>query len=393
MKKIIATIVAASLMLVLLAGCGDSGSPGGGMPVVRIGVFQPASGANGAGGRQETLGTQFAHHQQPTVTIGGVEHQVELVIVDNQSSTAHSPTAAQSLVASDVALVLGTYGSAAAMAASDIFRDAGLTAIGVSCTNPGVTRDNDHYFRICFLDPFQGQILASLARANFNAEIAYVLALQGDDYSVGLSNYFMEAFEAKGGKFIYETFPEGTSDFSTYIASAKASGAGVFFSPTSTEAAGLIIDQAATQDLGRPILAGDTWDSNVVTGAAHSRNVQIFITTFYQEGGAPQFDSGIKEWISADSTNLQNNGGNDRVAAVTAMGYDAYFVALDILQRAGSITDQAAIRAATVATSFSGPAAGLIEFDEIGDAVRNTAFVKVINTETGEWDFYAQQGL
>ncbi|MCL2703554.1 MAG: ABC transporter substrate-binding protein [Defluviitaleaceae bacterium] len=394
MKRIIPTVLSVLLAVCLFAGCAETGGTAGSdLPVLRVGVFQPATGPNGAGGRQETLGTQFAHYQQPTVVVGGVEYQVELVIVDNQTTPATSPAAAQNLVAQDVAIVLGTYGSAAAMAASDIFRDAGLTAIGASCTNPGVTRGNDHYFRICFLDPFQGQILASLAKNHFEAQTAYVLALQGDDYSVGLANFFMESFTAYGGEVIYETFPAGTSDFSTYVLNAKASNADIWFSPTSTEAAALIIDAAGAQDIGMPILAGDTWDSNVVTGAAQGKDVRIYVTTFYQEGGAPEFDSGIQAWMNANPIHLANNGGNDRVAGVTAMGYDVYFVGLDILQRAGSVTDQAAIRAATWATSFMGPVTGLIEFDENGDAARDTAFVKVVNTETGEWEFFARQGL
>ena len=389
MRKSISAILVIMLALALLAGCAG----GSDSPTVRIGVFQPATGDNGAGGRQETLGTVFAHSEKPTVTVGGVEYQVELIIVDNQSTAATAPAAAQNLVAQDVAIVIGTYGSGAAMAASDTFRDAGLTAMGVTCTNPGVTLGNDHYFRICFLDPFQGQILAGLAKDHFGAGNAYVLALQGDDYSTGLANFFMESFEAKGGSVTYETFPAGTSDYSTYILNAKASGADVFFSPTSTEAASLIIDAATAQDLGIPILAGDTWDSNVVSGAAHGKDVQIYVTTFYQEGGSPQFDSGVKAFMNSNPVQLQNNGGNDSVAGVTAMGYDAYFVILDILERAGSVTDQDAIRAATVATSFTGPVTGLIQFDSNGDAIRDTAFVKNVNTATGEWEFFRQQSL
>jgi len=397
MKKIISITLVLLLSAGLLAACGAPAAPGGGaatgsdMPVVRIGVFQPATGANGAGGRQETLGTLFAHYEQPTVVIGGVEHEVVLEIVDNQSSTAHGPAAAQELVARGVHIVMGSYGSAVSMASSDVFRDAGLTAIGVSCTNPGVTRGNDHYFRICFLDPFQGQILASLARYTLNAEHAYVLALLGDDYSMGLSNYFIEAFGRDNVTF--ETYPEGTSDFSAFMANARAVGAGVIFAPGSTEAAALIIDAAHIQNVGIPLLAGDTWDSNVVLGAAHGRNVEVYVTTFYQEGGAPAFDNGFKAWLNTYSVHMQNNGGNDAIAGVTAMGFDAYHVVLDILQRAGDINDQEAIRAAAWDTYFEGPVAGLVTFDETGDAARDTAFVKRVNTETGEWEFYAQQSL
>ena len=384
MKKVLALIISVLLLAAVAAGCGKSEEN-----VVRIGVFQPASGDNGEGGKQETLGIQFANKETPTVTIGGVVYTVKLEIVDNQSSNDKAPSAAQELVSKGVSLVLGSYGSSVSMAASDVFKDAGLAAIGVTCTNPGVTLGNSHYFRICFLDPFQGTVLANFAKDEFGARKAYVLAKQGDDYSVGLANYFIEAFGKDNC--IYETFPDGTSDYTTYINNAKANDVGVFVSPTSTEAAALIIDQADTQGLGVPILAGDTWESNVILNAAKGTSIKVYVTTFYQEGGAPEFDSNIKAWINSDSNAKSNNGGDDKIAAVTAMGYDAYHVALEILKMAGS-TDKAEVLRVTPDLSFTG-VTGPIAFDKNGDAKRDTAFVKATDNVTGEWVFIAQQGI
>ena len=141
-----------------------------------------------------------------------------------------------------------------------------------------------------------------------------------------------------------------------------------------------------------PILASDTWDSNVITEAAKGKNVEIYVTTFYQEGGAPEFDEGIKAWINSDPTNLANNNGNDQVAAVSAMGYDAYYVALEALKAAGS-TDPAAVMAVLPDVTYTG-VTGEIAFDDVnGDAIRNTAFIKACNTETASWDFVAEQGV
>ena len=385
MKKVLIVIMSVLFLIPMVASCGG----GSGGNVVKIGVFEPASGDNGAGGKQETLGVQYANQETPNVRIGDKDYKVELVIVDNQSSNAAAPSAAQTLVSGGVSLVLGSYGSAVSMAASDVFKDAGLAAIGITCTNPQVTLGNNHYFRICFLDPFQGTVLANFAKDEFGAKKAYVLAKLGDDYSVGLANYFMKAFGEENC--ISETFPEGTSDYSSYIASAKANGVGVFFSPTSTEAAALIIDQANTQGLGVPILAGDTWDSNVILNAAKGTSVDVYVTTFYQEGGAAEFDTGIKAWINSNSTAKANNGGDDKVAAVTAMGYDAYYVALEVLKSAGS-TEKAAVLATVPKLSYTG-ITGPIAFDQNGDAKRDTAFVKYCVPATGEWVFIAQQGI
>ena len=399
MKKRFALLLAVAMVLSLAACGGNSGngsssdgSTNGGSDggkVVKIGVFEPQSGDNGAGGKQEILGKQYANQETPTVEIGGETYTVELVYADNQSSNDKAPSAAQTLVSGGVSIVLGSYGSGVSIAASDTFGDAGVPAMGVTCTNPQVTAGNSHYFRICFLDPFQGTVLANFAKDEFGATKAYCLAKQGDDYSVGLCNYFQEAFGKENC--VYETFPEGTSDYSSYVTNAKNSGAQVFFAPVSTEAAALIIDQAATQSLGLPILAGDTWDSNVITAAAQGKDVDINVTTFYQEGGNPTFDEGVKAWINSDSTALANNNGNDMIAAVTAMGYDAYYVALEALKKAGA-TDPNSVLLALPSVEYDG-VSGHIAFDEVGDAIRDVAYVKHCNTATGAWEFVTQQGV
>ena len=392
MKKFLALILALVMVLGLVA-CGekapaDDGAADG-EKIVKIGVFEPQSGDNGAGGKQEILGMQYANVETPTVEIGGETYKVELVYADNASSNDKAASAAQTLISSGVSLVLGSYGSGVSIAAGDTFAAAGVPAIGVTCTNPQVTAGCDVYFRICFLDPFQGTVLANYAKDALGATKAYCLAKQGDDYSGGLCNYFIEAFGEENC--VYEVFPEGTSDYSTYVTNAQTQGCDVFFSPVSTEAAAQIIAKADTQALGMPILAGDTWDSNVILDAAKGTAVEVAVTTFYQEGADAEFDAAIKAWINSDATALANNGGNDELAAVTVMGYDAYYVALEALKAAGS-TNPADVLAVLPSLSYTG-VTGEISFNEIGDANRDTAFVKACNTETGKWDFVAQQGI
>ena len=403
MKKLISLSLVLTLLLALTACGGASTAPAPGSSaapapaanVVKIGVYEPASGDNGAGGKQETLGIQYANSLVNTVDIGGQEYKVELVIVDNESSNDKGPSAAASLVSAGVSVALGSYGSGVSIAASDVFANANIPVIGITCTNPQVTEGNTHYFRICFLDPFQGTVLANFAVDNFQGKTAYALAKLGDDYSVGLCYYFQQAFEALGGKVVYETFPEGNSDFTPYITNAKNAGADVFFAPVSTEAAALIIEQANAQSLGMPIMAGDTWDSNVILNAAKGTKSDIYVTTFFDEGttepkGA-EFVKGIKEWLKANPTSLANNGGDDTIAAVSAMGFDAYFTALEAIKAAGT-TDPKAVNEALWKVSYTG-VSGAIAFDDIGDAIRDAAFVKKVNTETGKWEFVAVQGI
>ena len=396
MKKFFAMLLALSMALGMTA-CGgsssnsdsdssQSGDAASGDKVVRIGVFEPATGDSGAGGKQEMLGMQYANHITPTVDIGGETYQVELVYADNGSDSAKAPTAASELVSKDVSLVLGTYGSSSAIAGGPIFGEAGLAAIGVTCTNPNVTAGNDYYFRICFLDPFQGTVLANFAQDKFSAKKAYCLGELGNDYDQGLVKYFTDAFD---GEVITDAFPTNTSDFSTYLAKAKDQGAEVIFCPVSIAYATQIIKLAASMGLDIPILGSDTLDSNKVLEAAAGSDVQLYVSTFYQEGGSPEFDDGIKAWLNEDSTAMTNNGGNDTIAAVTAMGYDAYYVALEALKAAGS-TDAGAVRAALPGVTYTG-VTGVIAFDDIGDAIRDTAYIKVADTANSAWALETMQ--
>ena len=394
MKKLLAIVLTLALALTMLAGCGgspaasasgsgDAASPaasGDGGNVIKIGVFEPSTGDSGAGGKQEMLGMQYANIETPSVEIGGTTYDVQLVYADNGSDPAKAPTAAAELVSQNVALVLGSYGSGVSIAGGPVFGEAGLSAIGISCTNPGVTAGNDYYFRICFLDPFQGTVLANFAKEKFSAQKAYLLGELGNEYDQGLISYFEQAF---GGEVVKDSFPTNTSDFTTYLNKAVAEGADVIFCPVSIAYSTQIVKLAADMDLEIPILGSDTLDSNMVLEAAAGSNVQLYVSTFYQEGGSPEFDEGIKAWINSDSTALTNNGGNDTIAAVTAMGYDAYYVALEALKAAGS-PDPAAVKAALPGVTYTG-VSGAIAFDDQGDAIRDTAYIKTADTANNVW--------
>ena len=154
MKKFLAFFMAA-LMIFALAACtpagpADDNNPTGGQTdnqtdvtpstdgakVVKIGIFEPASGDNGAGGKQEVLGVEYANSLAPTVEIGGETYNVELVEVDNQSSTDKAVTAAQELVSKKVSIVLGSYGSGVSIAAAPTFQSASIPALAAPAPTP-----------------------------------------------------------------------------------------------------------------------------------------------------------------------------------------------------------------------------------------------------------------
>jgi len=385
MKKMIALILAVMMIVPAFALAED---------VIKIGVFEPSTGDNGAGGKQEILGIEYAQSLKPTVTVGGTEYTVELVTVDNQSLTDKAVSAAQTLVGENVSVVLGSYGSGASMAGGDVFAEAGVPAIGISCTNPNVTLLCDYYWRICFLDPFQGTVMANYAK-ELGAKKAYVLTMLGEDYGVGLGKYFVEAFQKLGGEVIEENFTEGNGDFAAYINNAVQGGCDVMFAPCATTYAALIIEQAAAQGVTFPILAGDTWESSVILDAAKGKDIKVYCSTFFDENddaaAAAEFVSGFKAWLNADASRKTNNGNNDIVAAVSALGFDGYNVALAAIQAAGS-ADPAAIAAALPGVNYDG-VTGSISFDENKDAKKDMAYIKFANPETGAFDFVKTQSV
>ena len=413
MKRVLALLICCALLVGLFAACGNGGdtattdepadppeangaeettddeTPEATEPTgdsdreIIVGVFQPFTGASGAGGRQEALGIQFGHYMQPTVEINGETYTIRLIFADNATSTERSPTAAQQLVADGAVAVLGSFGSALTMAASPIFENAGIPVIGPTFTNPQVTMGNEHVFRICFIDSFQGRVLAAFAIDELGAETIFNIAELGNDYDQGLSHYFRQAFEAAGGTVISESFPVGTADFTAFIASANAVGADAFFSPVNIANATQIVDQAAAQGLDMPILAGDTWDNNMIVQAAQDTDLEIFVSTFYQAGGNPEFDNGFRDWLNANPDMLEQNGGNDMIAAFSVMGFDAYNLLMEAFRQAGS-AESGALLQVLPSVTWDG-VAGFIEFNQQGDAIRNSAYVKTVDTRNNDW--------
>lgn len=387
MKRILAIALCLVLAVMCFAGCGSNEK------VIKIGVYEPTTGNNGAGGKQEVLGMQYANSITPTITIGGEEYKVELVYADNESSTDKAVSAATKLVSEGCSVVLGSYGSSVAIAGSATFGDAGIPVIGVTCTNPQVTEGNSHYFRICFLDPFQGTVLANFSKEELKAKTVYCLGELGNDYDQGLIKYFSEASKKLGMKVITESFQKDSSDFNSFLTNAKNKNADVIFAPCSINYAQLIVEQAAAQGIKCPLIASDTWDSNVILEAAKNKDLDIYVTTFYQEGGNPEFDKGIKEWLNKEGNEdyLKNNGGNDMISAVSTMGYDAYNTAIEAIKAADS-KNPADILAKLPTITHSG-VSGEISFNEIGDANRNVAYVKKANTKTVNWEFVKEQSV
>ena len=351
---------------------------------IKIGVFEPTSGQNAAGGKKEILGIEYAHSLYPTVTINGEEYDIELVMADNGSDSAKAPSAAQLLISNNVSVVVGTYGSGCAIAGGEYFAKARIPAIGTSCTNPQVTLGNDYYFRVCYIDPFQGAVMASYAMKS-GCKNCVVIVEAGDDYSAGFGNYFSAAMKDGGAACDTITFQTGETDFSTIMANIKSKGYDGIFAPVSIETAPLIINQAREAGVDCQIMAGDTWDDASIASRAGDNANGVFFSCFFDqtdesnEAGA-EFVKGFLEWVNADSARIENNGGKDNggdvaISSVTPCGFDAYMAAYSAILAAQS-TDGDAIRDALASLEVEGLVTGDLKFDDNGDAVKNYVAIK-----------------
>lgn len=376
-RKIMAVTMAACLVAGSLAGCGKKTEE----KVIKIGVFEPTTGENGGGGFQEVLGIRYAREMHPTVTINGEEYQVELVEVDNKSDKTEAVNAAQKLVSEKVSVVLGSYGSGVSIAAGQIFADAKIPAIGCSCTNPQVTEGNDYYFRVCFIDPFQGTVMANYAFQN-GAKSAAVITQLGDDYSSGLGSFFKDAFAKLGGEIVSEEqFQTNQTDFKAILTNIKAANPDIIFAPSSITTAPLIIKQARELGITATIAAGDTWENSTIIENAGKDAKGVVISTFFDEAEpandeAAAFIKGFKEY-------LVKNKQEDIIPAVSALGYDSYLAAIKAIETANS-TDTTAIRDALKGIQIDG-VTGSITFNETGDANKDIAFIKTV--KDGKFQF------
>ena len=370
MKRFLALAMSCVLALGALAGCGGGGSGGdSGEKVIKVGVFECTTGENGGGGQLEVNGIQYANQIKPTVNIGGEEYKVELVISDNKSDKSEAANAASYLVNEGCSIVLGSYGSAVSIAAGSVFKEAEIPAIGCSCTNPQVTLGNDFYFRVCFLDSFQAKVLAYYAIQQGYTNAA-VLTQVGDDYSIGLGQFFEQYFTQFGGTIVSsQNFPANNSDYSALLQNIKASGAQCVFAPSSITAAPVILQQAQSLGLEAVFMGPDTWDNadmiNTAEGGAAGCTEGLICSTFFDDSGddVADFVNGYKEAFSTDTVNV-----------VTALGYDAYMTAIQAIEAAGS-TKGTDIRDALVDVSFTG-VTGPIAFDKNGDVSKDSAVLK-----------------
>ena len=389
MKKFFALMTTTVLVSgMLLSACGGGGgdvegetplgNPEG--DVIVVGVYEPLTGDKAAGGQMTVDGMKLANQMYPTVEINGVEKEVKLVVVDNKSDQAEATTAVARLIDQEKAnVILGSYGSALCMAAGDTIKGAGVPAIGCSPTNPLVTEGNPWYFRVCFIDPFQGTVLANYATDTLGAKTAAMLVCNGNAYSVGLANYFKEAFIANGGEIVEEqAYQTGDQDFTAQLNTIKQAAPDVILCPGEYAEVGLALKQARELGIQTPFLGGDTVD--VPEFLQFGKLVEGTVVSTHFDANATVTDETTK-FIDAFKAAYPDK----EPSAFAALGYDAYLLALDAITRAGS-ADSDKITAALAETQGFLGATGVITLDEQRNAIKSAVIKQV---KDGKWVYTA----
>lgn len=381
MKKISIGLVVILMLSMILTGCGEKEEKKvvttGNLPeVVKIGVFEPLTGANAAGGELEKMGIDLAHELYPTVTIDGAEVLVELKYVDNKSDKQQSINVAKSLVnkyKSDI--VIGSWGSANAIAAGAVFREAEIPAIAASCTNPMVTLGNDYYFRVCFTDTFQGAVIANYAFTEGGYRKMAIMQEASNDYSVPLANIFTDSFKKLtndesciSSVVDYNT---GDKDFRTQLTTIRNSGAQAIFLPGNYTESALIMKQARELGIYLPFLGTDTWEtSELITLAGTAAEGSTYVS-FY-DAQAP-----LTEMTTTFLNAFTAKYGKDQVpVGATASGFDAYLLAIQTIENAKN-ADGPTLRDTLGKTENFEGATGFITLDENGDAIKPAVIKKI----------------
>ena len=273
--------------------------------------------------------------------------------------------------------MIGSYGSSLAMAGGEVAEAAGIPVMGCSPTNPLVTQGKDYYFRACFIDPFQGRVMAKYAVEELGVERVAILQDVAQDYAVGLSAFFREAFiELTGsadGIVAFTSYQTGDQDFTAQLASIMEADPDAIYAPGYFSDGGLIAKQARELGFDGYIMGADAWEAPELIEIGGDAAEGLVLSSHYHPEA--ELSPASLPFVEA----FQEEFG-EQPSAFAALGYDAYMLVIDGIQRAGSF-DPDAIRNALAETSGYQAVTGTISMDENGDAVKDAVILTVENGE------------
>jgi branched-chain amino acid transport system substrate-binding protein len=337
---------------------------------IKVGEYASLTGKDATFGQSQHKGIVLAIEE---LNAGGgvLGKQIELVHEDNQSKAGESATIARKLISRDkVVALLGEVASTRSLEVAPIAQGAKIPMISPAATNPAVTEKGNYIFRVCFIDPFQGTVMAKFAKDDLKAKKVATLTSVSNAYSVGLAKYFKETFTKGGGTVaIEQKYNEGDKDFRAQLTAIRAAHVDAVFVPGYYTEAALIVRQARGLGLDIPFIGGDGWESEkLIEIGGEALNGCYYSTHFSPENKDPNVTQFVEKF--------KKRWDNETPDAFAALGYDAARVLADAMKRAGT-TEGPKVRDALAATKNFPGASGVTTIDKARNATKGAIVIAI----------------
>ena len=370
MRKTLGILTALTIGAMLLS-CGG----GAKQDEILIGEYGSLTGTTATFGQSTHNGLTLAVEEINNA--GGVlGKKIKLLTEDDQSKPEEAATAVTKLITRDGAkAVIGEVASSRSLAAAPICQDNGIPMVSPASTNPEVTRKGDYIFRVCYIDPFQGEVLAKFAYNSLGLRNVAILKDVRNDYSVGLAQFFEETFVGLGGKIAAtQAYSEGDTDFKAQLTALKGANPEAVFVPGYYTEGALIVKQARELNMTMPIIGGDGWDSSKLVEIGGEALNGSYFSTHYASDDTNYM---VKNFVTKYKERY-----NETPDAMAALGYDAGLILCDAITRAPSprrASIDAAIRDALAATRGFRGVTGTISIDENRNARKSAVVIAVVD--------------
>jgi len=333
---------------------------------IRIGAIFPITGPLATFGTSCANGAKMAI-EEVNLRGGVLGSKIELLIEDDQYKPEEAANAAKKLIERDkVVALIAEVTSSVTLVVAPIAQQSKIVLLTPTATNPKVTQVGDYIFRACFIDDFQGEVMANFVYKNLKLKTAAILTAVTSDYSKGLAQFFKQKFTALGGKIVAEeSYSEGDSDFRAQLTKIKSAKPDFVYVPGYYADVGPILLQARELGITVPFGGGDGWDSPVLLQTAGKAAEGCFFSNHY----SPDSKEVV---VQTFVKNYQKKYGTTP-DALAALAYDAAKLLVDAIKRAGS-TDSSKIRDALAATKGFRGVTGVITFDANRNPVKSSSY-------------------
>ena len=363
-------------VLALLAGCNKNAGPAGSAQQrneIVVGEYGSLTGGKADFGITTDRGIQLAAGQL-NASGGILGKKIRVIAQDDQGNADQVATIVTRFVTSDrVDVVLGEVASSLSLRAAPICEDNKVPMITPSSTNPEVTLRNgkaaDYIFRVCFIDPFQGTVMARFATNNLRARKAAVLRDTSNAYSVGLANYFVQEFKRLGGTItVDKSYAEGDDNFRAQLTDIAGTKPDIIYVPGYYSEVSLIAKQAREAGIAVPLAGGDGWDSSSLISNAGTALEGCYFSNHYSEAqGGPVITSFVADFKAKYKVSPN---------ALAALGYDAMNIYAAAVKTAGTTDSSKVIAALSTVKDFPG-VTGKISMDEDHNAVKPAVVLQI----------------